>query len=280
MKKIGLLCLATVLALGAMGVGLAKWSETLTIVGVVNTGEVDVQFSAQQSNDPSILLTGVASLDPSEFGQWDFGPLVPDINQNLPWIWNGARYDKDVASIDCTLEEIANPDDPSDGGWNLLTVTVTNGYPCYFGNIAFSIDNIGTIPVKIDALLLVEVNGMAIDPGIPLDPTMVVMVDLAGNPLVVPLSEYLDPANGYPYGYTDYVLTIHLSELDLGQQIDAVETPIAGAALGITALPGDIAVHVEQGAAEKMGDPFQMGPAYTFTVEIVASQWNEVNIGP
>ena len=52
MRKIAILCLALILALGAVGVGFAKWSETLKIEGVVETGEVDVQLS-QCTNDPS-----------------------------------------------------------------------------------------------------------------------------------------------------------------------------------------------------------------------------------
>ena len=42
MKKIGLLSLALVLALGALGVGYAAWTDTITIEGTVNTGSVDI----------------------------------------------------------------------------------------------------------------------------------------------------------------------------------------------------------------------------------------------
>jgi hypothetical protein len=43
-QKIGLLALAMVLVLGAMGVGFAKWSETIVISGTVTTGDVDVEL--------------------------------------------------------------------------------------------------------------------------------------------------------------------------------------------------------------------------------------------
>jgi len=43
MKKIGLLSLALVLALGALGVGYAAWTDTITIDGTVNTGSVDLE---------------------------------------------------------------------------------------------------------------------------------------------------------------------------------------------------------------------------------------------
>jgi len=45
MKKIGILCLALVLALGLLGVGFALWDKTLYINGTVNTGEVDAEFT-------------------------------------------------------------------------------------------------------------------------------------------------------------------------------------------------------------------------------------------
>lgn len=44
MKKIALISLVLVLAMGTLGVGYALWSDTLYIEGEVNTGEVDVGF--------------------------------------------------------------------------------------------------------------------------------------------------------------------------------------------------------------------------------------------
>jgi hypothetical protein len=44
MKKLGLLALALVLALGSLGVGFALWSETLYIEGTVATGELDADW--------------------------------------------------------------------------------------------------------------------------------------------------------------------------------------------------------------------------------------------
>ncbi len=44
-KKILVLGLVLTIALSALGVGYALWSDTLTINGTVNTGNVDVQWS-------------------------------------------------------------------------------------------------------------------------------------------------------------------------------------------------------------------------------------------
>lgn len=45
MKKLGLLCLAVVMALGMVGAGFAYWTETLTIDPPVGTGELDVDWA-------------------------------------------------------------------------------------------------------------------------------------------------------------------------------------------------------------------------------------------
>ena len=42
MRKIGLISLALVLALGTLGVGYAAWTDTVTISGSVSTGTVDI----------------------------------------------------------------------------------------------------------------------------------------------------------------------------------------------------------------------------------------------
>jgi len=73
MKKIVMICLALVLATGAMGVGYALWSDSLYIDGTINTGEVNVS------------LLSVADDDSSHEFNWDPG------------------YTKDVAATQATI---------------------------------------------------------------------------------------------------------------------------------------------------------------------------------
>lgn len=114
MKKIGLICLAIVLALGVLGVGFGMWDKTLSIIGTVDTGEVNAIFTTASCDDPG------TTIDPGK--------------------------DKHVGS--CSV---------SGAGTQELTITVTNGYPCYECTVDFTVDNTGTIPVKIQTLSLIGV---------------------------------------------------------------------------------------------------------------------------
>lgn len=139
MKKIGLLCLALVLALGTLGVGYAMWDKTLYIDGTVNTGEVNLEIVAISQDD--------ARIDP--------GNLI-----------TGQPKDKDVGWTEVQI-------DPNDN--QRAIVTVHNAYPCYENYIHFSVHNSGTVPVKLQNIVVtspacIDVTawngiGEQIDPG-------------------------------------------------------------------------------------------------------------------
>lgn len=261
MKRIGLIALALVLSLGLMGAALAYWNETLTIEGTVAMGELDVKFSEQWSNDPPPdgpggsfePADGVDGLgrkgnptdgyyDPCCCGVWDWTGWPAS-----PPVWGDCYKDYNVGSIDCELIFVADPDDPNNDGDNLLTITMTNVYPSYCGNIAFTIDNIGTLPAKIQSVKLVEVSKGGSPTGTP-------DYDLVACEWV-----YVDADSGSVgpdiNGTTDF--GIHLSELLVDQIV-----PVDGA------LPGDICIHVEEGAEELSN--------YDFTIKIVLTQFNDV----
>jgi hypothetical protein len=110
MKKIGILCLALVLALGSLGVGYAMWYEDLYIEGTVDTGEV--------------------------YAYWDLCGCF-DIE------------DKDVGTTSCQIDA----SDP-----RILYVTVTNGYPCYFGDCEVEFCIGGTVPVFFESIEIIPDN--------------------------------------------------------------------------------------------------------------------------
>ncbi len=164
MKKIGLLCLALVLALGTMGVGYSMWYQTVYINGQVNTGNVCVQWANASNLDPCpcpatspgmSYYTG--SLDPNfnvaaitgDPGGWPYAPAG-----NYPYYIT----DKNVA---CTSV---------DGiGTKTLTVTIYNGYPLYYNDLEVHFINCGTIPVKLTNIQITPLNFTNADS--PWDPT-------------------------------------------------------------------------------------------------------------
>ncbi len=54
MKKIGIICLALVLALGTLGVGYSLWWDTLYIEGTIETGEVEVCIVSIVADDVGV----------------------------------------------------------------------------------------------------------------------------------------------------------------------------------------------------------------------------------
>lgn len=141
MKKIGLILIALVVALGAMGVGYALWDKELYIYGTVNTGEVNACFTEAFTDDD-----GVVNNPDMDAGDDGGGTLLdmwgPDSSDDPSEFGpNPARYDKDVGRCyvrvgggDCQQE---------------LYFTLENGYPCYSNSAWYALTNTGTVPVKI-----------------------------------------------------------------------------------------------------------------------------------
>jgi hypothetical protein len=263
-KKIGLLCLALVFALGALGVGYAMWSDTLYIDGTVYTGDVDVEFSSQMPNDSGGAVADLSTGDPAEPGTWTY----PDIDNPSTWTWSGAvqpetdpdypEY-KEVASIDCNIDQATST----------LTVTIDHGYPSYFGGVGFTIDNLGTVPVKILSMKLITVNGNAPQGGaVDLTAGIQYYVDVAAPDEASRLAIVSETHDSQKVDGDDF--SFILSHLALCDQIGA-------AGWDDDALFGDIAVHIEQGIPQGLGTA--PARAYTFEIEIVCAQWNEVCTG-
>jgi hypothetical protein len=131
MKKIGLLMLTIVLALGALGIGYAKWADTVDMT--VNVGTDNVQLCIQETGTAHEPFT----TDPTGSGHLDAGalgttcdPLVIGTGQPSPR--------KDVASTDVAWVNC-----------HTLSVTVTNGYPYYTAAVDFTVCNTGSVPTKL-----------------------------------------------------------------------------------------------------------------------------------
>jgi hypothetical protein len=117
-KKVGLIALALVLALGTLGVGVAQWTETLDISGNAQTGELDVGFK---------LFLGCES-----------SPYVT-LNPHMCYWW-----DCSVKSHIFTLNNVY----PSFGSGNCSSDN--------FFFVIYAAKNCGTIPAKVDQLNIIK----------------------------------------------------------------------------------------------------------------------------
>jgi predicted ribosomally synthesized peptide with SipW-like signal peptide len=85
MKKIGILALALIVALSAIGMGYAWWTQSLTINGTVNTGSLKVAFTGVYPNPDGY---GVATCDPGFTGD----TLTINIDNAYPGYYNILNY--------------------------------------------------------------------------------------------------------------------------------------------------------------------------------------------
>jgi hypothetical protein len=150
MKKIGLLALAVVMALGALGVGYAAWTDTIFIDGTVNTGSVDLNIIELSNTyvvkvpdevagvyddmaDEMVIVHQRVNKRGGGGITWSVinDPPMPPIPPNIL-----------VASAVTTM--------PCD---NNITMTWDNAFPCVELTADFLVRYDGTIPVKVDALL-------------------------------------------------------------------------------------------------------------------------------
>jgi len=147
MKRIGLLCLALVLALGTLGVGYAHWMDTIYIEGQVTTGSLCWEF---------VQCSMVDEIPPTNPGG-DAGvpSYLADYTCNNGFA--GQNYWHLDKNVGWGVQNI------TDNG-KTLEVTLNNVYPCYFNSMSFYVNNCGTIPLKVDHVVI---NGQSYNGGVP-----------------------------------------------------------------------------------------------------------------
>lgn len=161
MKKIGIICIVLVLALGTLGVGYATWSQELVITETVNTGKFCMEF-----------------MEPVKMFDQDAPPPVfPTTTPD----WNATRGFESVYEVDKNVGwgeiELTDPfDDPHYAG---ILVTLHDVYPGYYNHAYYVIHNCGTIPAILPVVIVknsagVEIGRITHDAG-------KVTMDLDGN---------------------------------------------------------------------------------------------------
>jgi len=132
-KKIGLISLAIVLAVGVIGFGYANWSQTLTITEEVNTGEFIVGIRDVETDDPPPALTETGGeLYPTSATE---GTLDPGYSKNV-----ASALSENVGELKCTHE--------GEDFYHEVKETITNGYPSYRCTITLEFANCGSVPAK------------------------------------------------------------------------------------------------------------------------------------
>lgn len=243
MKKIGLLCLAVVLALGSLGIGFAHWSDQLYVEGTVETGEVLIGFVDQCTDDDGVP----GPKDPDDFGPdplWPF-PDPPTTCTDCP------NIGKPVATTTCVLSKQKTHCDGTTPAehlgvpqYELMTVTLDNVYPQYNPTVWMDIANCGTIPVNIVGAWIISIGGTPLPVGnwIPLPKCTMVQVDLSG-----------DMKDDIAIGFS--------SELEEPQQIDPCDVA-----------QYDLHFYVKQDCPECT--------TLSFEIKIAAVQWNKTLMWP
>lgn len=128
----GTVFMALVIALGGLGVAYGLWTDLLEINGTVSTGTVDVTFDAVSAADNE---TGVG--ESKEVGTCDAKIVAQEITEPVP---TGS------GSLDET------------NGTDKVEITIANAYPGYICDVTLSVKNVGTIPVKLDAIQMENVT--------------------------------------------------------------------------------------------------------------------------
>lgn len=186
MKKIGLICLAVVLALGGLGIGFAHWSDQLYIEGTVETGEVLIGFVDQLTDDDGVVDNALKDWDDDGSDPLWLGADPPTECSNCP------NVGKDVASTTCVMlnqKTMCAEDIPAVHNdlpvYETIQVTLDNVYPQYNPTLWFDIANAGSIPVNIVGAWIISIGGVPLPVAewIELPKCEMVQVDLTGDDL-------------------------------------------------------------------------------------------------
>jgi predicted ribosomally synthesized peptide with SipW-like signal peptide len=238
MKKIVLISLALVLAVGLLGVGYAMWSDTVTIGGPVTTGSLDLTIELEGSTPCDeyywIDADGDGVIDPGELHDGEYPGY-----DNVP---------KDVGSCAAVLVDPETNPVTGKTGHQTLNITVDNAYPGYMAYTAFLLHNIGTVPLDV---VLYDIAGEVEKP----DGTVYDL--LWGSPgagFWQSVYEDLDRSGDITAGDPE-VLNFRITN-SLPVQIDPCNVE-----------KREIDLHFKQ--------PLQQESTYTFSVVITAEQWEE-----
>jgi hypothetical protein len=178
------------------------------------------------------------------------------------WDWEDYANEKEVGNGVCVLSEEETDVHTGQMVYKLLTFTITSAYPQYWAINKFTLDNAGTIPVKIQSVTIILPAGFTYQESAAYPGAMWEVYDDRPE-LIYNIWLYKEPLD---YG--------------AGWQIDPPwEFPgLFGDIYGVRALNGNQIEPGEELLTEICVDPKQDAEechTYTFSIEIEAIQWNK-----
>jgi len=141
-KKILALPLIAIMLSLTTAVAVAHWVDNVYVVGDVASGTLSACIDFAYTADSGI--------------DWTADPGLKNVRQ----------LTKDIANT--TVQ----------WGCETLTVTVNNGYPCYYNHVDFSVENTGTVPW---AIYMVQIWSSYTDPVVTYKSNEYVLLDLDGD---------------------------------------------------------------------------------------------------
>ena len=220
--------IASIFALSGLGIAYAAWTDTINIDGTVTTGSLCWEFTGAfvwdddqpvnpggdyPTNDPDYTCHPGFVYDPLwQQGYWN------ELDKNVAW---GEVHKKDL---------------DLDGCYETLEVTLHNVYPCNFNAVNFYVRNCGTLPLKVNHIVI---NGNIYSSGVPYE-----AFDLDGN------------------GVDDF-------EIQWGNNWGVQIEP------GAPSPEFSFWMHTLQDEGSTI-----QGGSFTFTISIVAVQWDEYPYTP
>lgn len=215
-----ILFMLVILGVGLVGIGYTFWTKQMQVEGVVALDDVDIAFVKAYTDDNHAVESAKDTQDTTL--------CEPDQNNNGGDPVSGAdddnpgcdpaaagmdpklRYDKDIATCSAAIDTASTGEK--------ISIHVINGYPSYYCTAWFDLENVGSIPVKLQRVIL---------QGADIDPSVWYPLDLDQN------------------GEDD--LEVHFTGLDIDQQLDAGDGE-----------QGDVQIHILDGAPQKKAVSFEL----------------------
>jgi hypothetical protein len=150
MKRIGLICLALVLALGAMGVGAALWMGVLGIHGDVFTGFVDAAWSVDDFYDDEDVTKDFSFIDAALIDPWFMQITIfdayPSVTYTVDWniVCTGSvpiHFKAPLITGNLTAGSTLTFTDRADNPIDWATLQLHPGDPAFLGKLTVHLDN-------------------------------------------------------------------------------------------------------------------------------------------